>query len=267
MYTFNGKGEFILVESLDEDLMVQVRFTEPNIINESDQTVASTGTVISTLVAKHRESDTVQFEVIEDNLVTLVNGDEVDFSELSELKFNNLTVTSKGNRTYFASLASGVSITVTENNGVMSDVTVTLPNKYYRNTHGLMGQYNGDTSDDLLPQNSSTHIPLNSSIEDIHYQFGLTCKYMLMIIIVIMKQLLFLIKYIMYHVLSPPVCYKYLCYVLLISLHLGIVDDPSSSLFTYGASGSWNTFYKPEYKPIFEVTFSDPTFEEKAHEV
>ena len=184
MYTFNGKGEFILVESLDEDLMVQVRFTEPNIINGSNQTVASTGTVISALVAKHRESDTVQFEVIEDDLVTLVNGDEVDFSELSELKFNNLTVTSKGNRTYFASLASGVSITVTENNGVMSDVTVTLPDKYYRNTHGLMGQYNGDTSDDLLPQNSSTHNPLNSSIEDIHYQFGLTCKYMLIIIIV-----------------------------------------------------------------------------------
>ena len=200
MYTFNGKGEFILVESLDEDLMVQVRFTEPNIINGSNQTVASTGTVISALVAKHRESDTVQFEVIEDNLVTLVNGDEVDFNELSELKFNNLTVTSKGNRTYFASLASGVSITVTENNGVMSDVTVTLPDKYYRNTHGLMGQYNGDTSDDLLPQNSSTHIPLNSSIEDIHYQFGLTCKYMLIIIIVIMKQLL---MYNMYHVLSP----------------------------------------------------------------
>ena len=191
MYTFNGKGEFILVESLDEDLMVQVRFTEPNIINGSNQTVASTGTVISALVAKHRESDTVQFEVIEDDLVTLVNGDELDFGELSELKFNNLTVTSKGNRTYFASLASGVSITVTENNGVMSDVTVTLPDKcYHNNTHGLMGQYNGDTSDDLLPQNSSTHLPLNSSIEDIHYQFGLTCKYMLIIIIVIMKQLI-----------------------------------------------------------------------------
>ena len=47
----------------------------------------------------------------------------------------------------------------------------------------------------------------------------------------------------------------------------GIIDNPSDSLFTYGSSGSWNTFYKPTYEPIFEAVFSDPELEEQALEV
>ena len=47
----------------------------------------------------------------------------------------------------------------------------------------------------------------------------------------------------------------------------GIIDDPSLSLFTYDQKGSWGTFYKPEYKPLFKAEFSDPELEEKAHEV
>ena len=176
-YTFNGHGEFVLVQSLDESLLVQVRMTElQTAINGSNQTLAGSGTVISALVARHNESDIVQFDLVNDKLVALVNGDKVDFSELSEQEFKNLTVINKGNKTLLAVLTTGVTITVKENNNIFSDVSVTLSDNYYRNTQGLLGQYNGNKDDDFLPKNSTTSLLLNSTLEEIHDKFGLTCK-------------------------------------------------------------------------------------------
>ena len=176
-YTFNGHGEFVLVQSLDESLIVQVRMTEPQTaINGSNQTLAGSGTVISALVARHNESDILQFDLVNGKLVALVNGDKVDFSELSEQEFKNLTVINKGNRTLSAVLTTGVTITVKENNNIFSDVSVTLSDNYYRNTQGLLGQYNGNKDEDFLPKNSTTSLLLNSTLEEIHDKFGLTCK-------------------------------------------------------------------------------------------
>ena len=42
----------------------------------------------------------------------------------------------------------------------------------------------------------------------------------------------------------------------------GIIDDPAQSLFTYGADGSWDTFYRPDYTPAFGMEFSGPELEE-----
>ena len=172
-YTFNGKGEFTLVESLSGDIVIQVRFTEPN-----DRSVfaGENGTVITALVAQNVNSDTVQFEIINDELVTLVNGDEVNFFELNELKFRNVTLSKKENKTIFATFTSGASITVKDSRFLISDVAITLPYKYYKRTRGLMGQFNGHTYDDLLPKDTNDFIPLTSDLKDIHYKFGLTCE-------------------------------------------------------------------------------------------
>lgn len=177
-YTFNGRGEFTLVQSLNGSLMVQVRMTEPIIStgNESNQTLTGRGTVITAIVAKHIESDTVQFEVVDGRLVTLVNGDEIHFDELSDQQFNNVTVSNKGNGTVSAALTTGVTITIRESNNILSSVAVTLSDVYYGDTIGLLGQYNGNKEDDLMPKNESITVPSNSSTEDIHYQFGLSCK-------------------------------------------------------------------------------------------
>ena len=52
-YTFNGHGEFTLLESLDKLLTVQVRMIEPPISgnNESNVTLAGGGTVITAIAA------------------------------------------------------------------------------------------------------------------------------------------------------------------------------------------------------------------------
>lgn len=46
--------------------------------------------------------------------------------------------------------------------------------------------------------------------------------------------------------------------------YIGIIDRPIDSIFTYGRSGSWDTFYKPDYTPLFEAKFNDPELEEEA---
>ena len=49
----------------------------------------------------------------------------------------------------------------------------TLRNK----TKGLLGNYNGIADDDLIPKDSAVPLNVNSSLRDIHYQFGETCEY------------------------------------------------------------------------------------------
>ena len=174
-YTFNGHGEFTLIQSLDNSLNIQVRMTELNFTAESNNTLSGGGTVITAVVAKHTDSDTVQFESVSNDMVVLVNGDEIDFSELSNQQFTNVTVSYKGNQTYAASLSTGVTITVKHSNNILSDLAVTLSDEYYERVVGLLGQYNGDADDDLIPQNGNSSISINSTLEEIHYQFGMTC--------------------------------------------------------------------------------------------
>ena len=142
---------------------------------ESNNTLFGGGTVITAVVAKHTESDTVQFESVSNDMVVLVNGDEIDFSELLNQQFTNVTVSYKGNQTYAASLSTGVTITVQHSNNIISDLAVTLSDEYYEKVVGLLGQYNSNADDDLIPQNGNSSISINSTLEEIHYQFGMTC--------------------------------------------------------------------------------------------
>lgn len=50
-------------------------------------------------------------------------------------------------------------------------------------------------------------------------------------------------------------------------MYVGIIHDPLDSLFTYGRNGGWQTFYKPGFVPLFQVTFRDPVTEEEAIKV
>ena len=45
---------------------------------------------------------------------------------------------------------------------------------------------------------------------------------------------------------------------------LGIIDTPFQSLFTYGEGKSWEDYYDPNYKPTYDITFSDPKIEAAA---
>ena len=75
-----------------------------------------------------------------------------------------------------AVFTSGVYVEVKQDNGFLCVITVSLHPVYIDFTRGLLGVYNKDLSDDLLPRNTSIPLPLTSTWETIHYYFGLTCK-------------------------------------------------------------------------------------------
>lgn len=165
-----------MIESVDEFLKVQVRLTEPPVSsNDSNITLAGSGTVISAIVAKQQDSDTVQFEMVNGELIALVNGDIIDFDTVSEQQFQNLTVTNIENGTLIAMLSTGLSITVREQNNILSDVSVFLADNYFNKTYGLLGQFNGMDDDDFYPNNDNDTLLSNSSLEEIHKEFGMTC--------------------------------------------------------------------------------------------
>lgn len=144
-------------------------------VSNSSTSHRGSGTSFVALVFKQLDSDTVQFEIVDKSFIALVNGEEVDFSSSNQLSFANVTVSDEGNHTLSARFSGGVIITANENNEIVSSIQVTVPNNF-PSTRGLLGQYNHLVRDDLLPKNSSSPLPTNSSSKDIHHQFGMTCK-------------------------------------------------------------------------------------------
>ena len=138
----------------------------------------SPATVYSALVGRMTDSDTVQIELRPTGLVTLVNGEEIAFETngTEVLEFQNVLIQDRGNDTISVFFANGAYIEVKEENDIISVVIVSLPVAFRGRTSGLMGNFNGDTSDDLTPKGGGQPIPLNSSLEVIHEQFGITCE-------------------------------------------------------------------------------------------
>ena len=178
-YTFNGKGEFVLIETNDQSFTLQGRMIE---VKTSLGSVAN-ATVFSACVAKEESSSTVQFEIeIVDNItsvITLVDGEKVNFDELKIQDFGNVTIIKSGDTTFSATFSSGAFLQVQEENGFISVLIVSLPESYQSKTQGLMGTYNGDKTDDLTARGNGTILSLNSTIQEIHEKFGITCKCML----------------------------------------------------------------------------------------
>ena len=172
-YTFNGKGEFVLINTADDSFFLQARMVPiDNVVDNSIQ-----ATVFTAIVVRQNNSGTVQFEIVNNETITLINGEEVDFMFIKEYEFANVSINDLGNSTYSASFSSGAYLEVKQENGIFSSLVVSLP-KMFRvaGTSGLMGSFNGNQSDDLLPNSADVPLALNSSLRDIHQLFGITCE-------------------------------------------------------------------------------------------
>ena len=172
-YTFNGKGEFILIETEDDTFTVQGRMEPAKDIND----VSALGTVFTAIVAIQHETNTsVQFEIKATGVKVRKGGEDINFDGMKEIKFSEVTLEDKGNATVLASFSKGTSIELKVENGIISVMLVSLPSYQKGRTRGLMGNFNGDPSDDLLPKGESVPLPPDSSMEAIHQLFGMTCK-------------------------------------------------------------------------------------------
>ena len=88
-YTFNGKGEFTLIETVNNVFTLQGRMVEVDTnpeIQFGSGSPAAPATVFSAIAGKQIDSDTVQFTIIgnDDQIQTTVSGAVVDFEMLPE---------------------------------------------------------------------------------------------------------------------------------------------------------------------------------------
>ena len=172
-YTFNGKGEFTLIETPNGRFTLQARMVEAT--DGGGNNVQAT--VFSAVVAKQNDSDTVQFEVSRRGLDALVNGRRIVLTDVPQQEFTNVIVTDKGNRTISAQFLDGAFVEVREENGIISVLLVNLPDSLRGVTRGLMGNFNGNPSDDLIPKSGGEPLSVGSSMQEIHQQFGVTCEF------------------------------------------------------------------------------------------
>ena len=174
-YTFNGKGEFLLIDHVSGRFTLQGRMID---IREVLAISFNPAIVFSAVVGKQNDSDTVQFEINQqrNGIDIIVDGKMVNLDGLFLETFNEVTVFNLGNKTFAATFSSGCSIKVKEENGFISVFSVTAPSSFKGLTRGILGNYNGDTTDDLIARNSNVPLPHDSSIEVIHKEFGITCK-------------------------------------------------------------------------------------------
>ena len=179
-YTFNGRGEFILIDTFDNRFQLQGRMVPAKNVDGGD----SLATVFSAIVAKQNDSDTIEFRSTPIGIQLLVNGLVVELGSPLPEEFNNVIVSirevdifggEERASTLGAVFTSGVYVEVKQDNGFLCVITASLHPVYIDSTRGLLGVYNKDLNDDLLPRNTSIPLPLNSTWETIHYYFGLTC--------------------------------------------------------------------------------------------
>ena len=163
-----------MIATDDDSFTLQGRMVEA--VNREGE--RSPATVYSALVGRMAGSDTVQIELRPTGLVTLVNGEEIAFENngTEVLEFQNVLIQDRGNDTISVFFARGAYFEVKEENDIISVVLVSLPVAFRGKTSGLMGNFNGNTSDDLTPKGGGQSIPLNSSLEVIHKQFGISCE-------------------------------------------------------------------------------------------
>ena len=172
-YTFNGKGEYTYLETIDGSFVSQCRL---------EQAVDASGlltqaTVFTAIVAKTNTSDVVQMEVVNGNEIEIcVNGVVLDFSITTSQWYAGVAVTRRVNGTVSLSFDGGYFMEVGGENDILSLMKVTLPERERGRTQGLLGNYNGNSSDDLIPRGVSEPIPVGSSLQEIHNQFGVTCE-------------------------------------------------------------------------------------------
>ena len=175
-YTFNGNGEFTLIRTQNNLFTMQGRMQQFSNVS---------ATVLTAIAARELYSDTVMITNSRRGIDAYVNGERVDLSVIEEQEFQNVTVTRTNDSILSVEFSCGARISVRAENNFLSAMSIVLPPSFHGNSQGLLGVYNGDPTDDLLPENGITPLPSTSTRQRIHELFGLTCKWLLCAIHVI----------------------------------------------------------------------------------
>jgi len=168
-YTYNGYGEFILVEIEEIHFLIQVRMT-PFINPQTNQVTQAT--VISSLAVQYQQG-TIQLEITRLGQVEiLLNGRFLESQDETIFALDGLNLyLSPENYILQFENEINIDIILTEEHNAFSIIT-TLPDRFQNKTKGLLGIMDGNIANDFSLPNG-TVLQLNASNDrDIFYKFG-----------------------------------------------------------------------------------------------
>ncbi|KAL0979029.1 hypothetical protein UPYG_G00179530 [Umbra pygmaea] len=168
-FTFNGKGEYYLVQSPDRGLTVQGRTAQVKLENGA----LVKATRLSAVAMRENTSDVIEVRLVQQQgrLEVLRNQQVLSFTEQTWMDLNGVFVYSPTPQNVTVMFPSGVGVEVREREGGTMALTVLLPLDYANVTQGLLGQMNSDPSDDLLTSLGEV-IPTDSATPEEIFIFG-----------------------------------------------------------------------------------------------
>uniref|UniRef100_A0A8D9EU45 Protein mesh n=1 Tax=Cacopsylla melanoneura TaxID=428564 RepID=A0A8D9EU45_9HEMI len=181
-FTFNGKGEFVLVHADTESQKfdVQARFEQvsPNIYGPVR------ATQLTSIVARDNTSAIIEVRLRPPQaqwryrLDVFANGKRIFFdrSSLKTQHFHGVTVYTPSSvlnqSEVIMMFQSGAGVEVVENKGYMT-ARVFLPWTFINQTRGLLGNWSFDASDDFALPDGTVINPNINNFERVHKDFGL----------------------------------------------------------------------------------------------
>eukprot|EP00062_Callorhinchus_milii_P000230 gi/632934079/ref/XP_007898813.1/ PREDICTED: mucin-4 [Callorhinchus milii] len=174
-YTFNGLGEFILLNVKDESNTVIFALQGRTI--QAGENMTSEATNFVALAAQGPSGTKVQWNLVGDEINVLLDGMAVNVTENSTY-INQVTLQTTSNNETVATFEGGTSVTVSGTKGALTFTTF-LDNDLKNKTEGLLGVWNDDATDDFKAANG-TYLNFDGkklpSDNDIFFDFGLTWK-------------------------------------------------------------------------------------------
>lgn len=166
-FTFNGRGEYVLLEAALTNLRVQVR-AQPRTTLEGTQ---DRGTGLTAVAVQEGNSDVVEVRLAGETgvLQVLLNQEVLSFAEQKwmDLKGMFLSVASGDSVSIMLSSGAGLEVSV---QGPFLSVAILLPEKFLNHTQGLFGTLNDNPTDDFTLRNGQVLPPTAKSRE--LFRFG-----------------------------------------------------------------------------------------------
>ncbi|XP_010861680.1 PREDICTED: sushi domain-containing protein 2-like, partial [Bison bison bison] len=166
-FTFNGRGEYVLLEAALTDLRVQAR-TQTRVTPEGSQ---DRGTGLTAVAVQEANSDVVEVRLGDGAgvLQVLLNQEVLSFAEQRwmDLKGMFLSVAAGNRVSVMLTSEAGLEISL---QGPFLSVAVLLPEKFLTHTQGLLGTFNNDPTDDFTLRSGGVLPPSASSRE--LFRFG-----------------------------------------------------------------------------------------------
>ncbi|XP_036132817.1 sushi domain-containing protein 2 [Molossus molossus] len=166
-FTFNGRGEYVLLESALTNLRVQARAL-PRTTPEGTQ---DQGTGLTAVAVQEDNSDVVEVRLASGTgiLQVLLNKEELSFAEQTWLDLKGMFLSVAAGDSVSIMLSSGAGLEVSVQ-GPFLNVAILLPEKFLTHTQGLLGTLNDNLADDFTLRNGQVLPPTASSRE--LFRFG-----------------------------------------------------------------------------------------------